>query len=455
MLKGFIFDIETNGLLDKLDTIHCIAVTNTDTGEIIRANDHGSEHTIEATLKWMMEVECLIGHNILRFDIPAIQKVYPWFQPKGRLLDTLAMSRLIYANLKELDFAYRRKHPDFPGQLIGSHSLEAWGIRLGEWKGDYAKLMKEQGRDPWAEWNQDMDDYCEQDVVVTHKLWDRLLSRGFSEESIQLEHDVARILARQEAYGVLFDEEVAWKLSEELLVRRAELTDQLTKAFPPWMRAGGPTKAPKRSQRRKVSAPVGEYHAQYTKDAEYTPIEQTVFNPGSRQHIADRLIAKYDWKPKQYTNSGQVQIDESVLEGLKYPEAKLLNEYLLVEKRLGQITEGKQAWVKAVEADGRIHGRVNTMGAVTGRMTHSSPNLAQVPKVGSPYGEECRSMFTVPAGKKLVGCDASGLELRCLAHYMGRWDGGAYAHVILNGDIHSENQKAAGLPTRDNAKTFI
>ena len=105
-----------------------------------------------------------------------------------------------------------------------------------------------------------------------------------------------------------------------------------------------------------------------------------------------------------------------------------------------------------MEDDGRIHGFVNTNGAVTGRMTHSSPNMAQVPSTSSPYGKECRECWTVENNYKLVGIDASGLELRMLAHYMN--DEG-FTYELLNGDIHTANQMAAGLESRPQAKTFI
>ena len=135
--------------------------------------------------------------------------------------------------------------------------------------------------------------------------------------------------------------------------------------------------------------------------------------------------------------------------------ATLMEEYLMISKRLGQLIDGKYGWLKMVKEDGRIHGTVNPCGAVTGRATHASPNIAQVPASGSPYGHECRELFTVPQGWFQAGIDACGLELRCLAHFMSRYDGGAYAHEVVNGDIHTANQKAAGLPERNQAKTFI
>ena len=177
------------------------------------------------------------------------------------------------------------------------------------------------------------------------------------------------------------------------------------------------------------------------------------FNPASRQQIADRL-QKLGWKPEEFTPSGEPKVDEKILAGIDLPEAALLTEFLMLNKRLGQLGNGKQAWLK-LEKAGRIHGRVNHMGAVTSRCTHSDPNVAQVPSAGAAFGKECRELFHAPSGYTLLGADASGLELRCLAHYMNRFDGGRYGREILEGDIHTANQSAAGLETRAQAKTFI
>lgn len=447
-----IFDNETNGLLKTMDRLHCVTFWDTDEERYFRGSPDGRgtvdrgdvRITIDEAVQRIEDADMIVGHNIIGFDIPAMQIVYPRFKPRGVIRDTILMSRLIYTDLADRDYRNRKKFPHFPGNLIGSHALEAWGIRLKEWKGDYSKAMKERGLDPWAEWNQEMDDYCKQDVAVTRKLWDKLIAQGFGEESIELEHQLAPIMARQERYGFLFDVKSAQVLEEKLMTRRVALEQQLQQAFPPW-EAVDKVLIPKRDNKTrgyKAGVPV-------------TKMKTVVFNPASRHHIADRLKAKYGWKPEAFTENGTPQVDESILKALPYEEATLLNEFLLVDKRLGQLCTGNQNWVKLTEADGRIHGRVTQNGAVTGRMTHSNPNIAQVPKCGSPYGTECRSLFYVPPGKLLVGADASGLELRCLAHYMGKWDAGDYAKIILEGDIHTVNQQAAGLPTRDNAKTFI
>jgi len=450
-----VFDIETNGLIPELDRIHCIAIRDIKKGITYRANDHGSEMSNEDAVRMLMEATDICGQNIIGFDIPAIQKVYPWFKPRGRVWDTLIMSQLMFTDLFNDDVKRIRQHEKdaaagrrtagiFPKKLMGKHSLEAWGWRMGVWKGDYSDIMKARGLDPWAEWSQEMDDYCVQDIRVTCKLYDKLMAQGFSEESIRLEHDIAPILRRQENYGFLFNKAKGLELEATLIGLRAELVEKLRAVFPPWQAKAGII-IPKRANKSKG----------YVVGVPFQKWKTVTFNPGSRAHICDRLKHLYGWTPTEFTDAGTPKMDETTLEGLKYPEAPLLTEYLTVEKRLGQLSEGKQAWFKAVQADGRIHGRVNQNGAVTGRMTHSSPNMAQVPSSGSLYGPECRALFGVPKGKKQVGADASGLELRCLAHFMGRWDHGAYAKVILDGDVHTTNQLAAGLLTRNEAKTFI
>ena len=120
----------------------------------------------------------------------------------------------------------------------------------------------------------------------------------------------------------------------------------------------------------------------------------------------------------------------------------------MYQKRVSQIN----SWNESVEEDGRVHGFVIPNGAITGRMTHRNPNMAQVPSSNSPYGSQCRAVWSVPDGYKLVGIDASGLELRMLSHYMDDED---YTNEVINGDIHTANQNLAGLESRSQAKTFI
>lgn len=430
---ALIFDLETNGLLDEVTKVHCLVIKNTETG----TTKTFKEDTIKDGLKWLQEWDdgYIVGHNVIKYDIPVIKKLYPWFDINPDMVrDTLVMARLIAANIKVFDVNYMASGR-LPKKLYGSHSLAAWGHRLGNYKGDY--------QDGWEVFTQEMLDYCVQDVHVTHTLLNKLISKNFSEESIQLEHQVAWLMAKQERNGFFFDEIKASELYSVLVKRRGELERELKDYFGSW-EVRLPNFIPK----------VNNKSRGYVKGVPVEKYKTIEFNPASRDHISNRLINLYGWKPTEVTANGKPKVDEVVLSNLNYPPCKLLTEYLLVSKRVSQLAEGDQAWLKLVKK-GKIHGSVNPNGAVTGRATHAYPNISQVPSSASPYGNDCRALFTVPNGWTLVGADASGLELRCLAHYMACWDKGKYGQVLLNGDIHTENQKAAGLDTRPQAKTFI
>lgn len=436
-----VVDIETNGFLDNVTVTHCIAAKDIDTGAVYTF--HGP--TIEEGVRFLQGADLLIFHNGISYDIPVLNKLYPWFSVEpSKVLDTLVLARLIYTNIKDIDMGLMKKGK-LPGRLFGSHSLEAYGYRLGLMKGEYADEFKRDfiaawGKDAWVpgmEWesfSQEMLDYNVQDVEVTEALYLKLLSKGYSPMAIQLEHEIQWLMAQQVRNGFHFNESKAAVLYSTLSQRRADLERELKDFFGSW-EVKLPDFIPKRDNKTrgyKAGVPV--------------PRSKSVeFNPSSRDHIADRLQALYGWKPEKFTEGGKPMVDESVLSGLDYPPCKLLTEYLLVAKRIAQLAEGDQAWLKLVKK-GRIHGSINPNGAVTGRATHAYPNIAQVPASSSPYGHECRELFEIPAGwSALVGADASGLELRCLAHFMARWDGGAYGEVLLNGDIHWTNAQAFGF----------
>lgn len=447
-----IFDLESDGLLDELTTIHTLHIYDTEAGKALRFNSgyfaDGTpaqrDGTIDDAVELLMNADAICGHNIIGFDIPAIKKLYPDFDPPGQVHDTIIYTRLIWPHLKDIDLSAMKslKRPADFGRLIGSHSLKAWGIRLGCHKGDYTG--------GWSEFTQDMEDYAVQDVVVTKALWEFIQTKEPHAESAELEHEVAQIISLQERFGFGFDVPAAEALEIELRGRKAELEDQLRVTFPPWEKRL-PDFIPKRDNKKlgyKAGVPVPKTKA-------------ISFNPASRDHIAERLIKLHGWQPTEFTETGKPKVDETTLGGLDFPVARLLVEYLTIDKRVGQLAEGRQAWLKQVKDDGRIHGRVNTLGAVTRRMTHSNPNVAQVPSSGAPYGHQCRSLFRVAAGNKIVGCDAEGLELRMLAHYMAKYDGGAYAKTVVEGtkddgtDVHTVNQKLIGLNSRNSAKTWI
>ena len=395
-----IFDIETDSL-ESSTRIWCIVTRDADTGTLLTSTSLASGH--EESLKVLREADCIIGQNIIGFDLPILQQLLA-FIPTKKILDTLTLSRLIYPDLRNDDW----KRVGFNKELIGSHSLKAWGQRLGLLKDTYGENAD------WSAWTQEMQDYCEVDTKVTLALYQHLLAQGPAPKAVELELGVARICQRIERAGWHFDRPGADRLTAQLLIKRVDLKEQLVKVFPAKM-----------IQMK-------------------TKVKTAVFNPGSRMDIARGLNELYGWQAEEVTPSGQPKIDEAVLSKLPYPEAKLLCEYLLIVKRLGQIGEGEEAWVK-LSRNGVIHGRINTNGAVTGRATHSKPNMAQVPASRSPYGKECRSLFGPRPNWVLVGADASGLELRCLSHFLHAYDDGLYCKAVLEGDIHWTNAIAFGV----------
>jgi DNA polymerase-1 len=408
----YIWDIEADNLYDDVTTVWCHVFRDVDTNEVYTFDPTQTQEALE----FMDNAKTLIGHNIIDYDLRVVEKLYDYTY-KGEVIDTLVYSRTIWPHVKELDFKLNKaKH--FPLKLIGSHSLKAWGYRLGELKGDFNS-----GSESFATYTPEMLDYCIQDTEVTAKLYFKILEKNFSKEALDLETEIHTLLIKQQEKGFPFDVPKAEALFAKLQGRKQEIEDQLQETFEPTI-------------------------------VELKTKTKTIpFNPASRQQIADRLM-KRGWEPEVFTDSGDPKVDETILSGIDMPEAELLNEYLMLNKRIGQLGTGKQAWLK-MQTGGKIHGRVNHMGAVTSRCTHSNPNTAQVPSVGAPYGKECRELFISPSGYSLLGADASGLELRCLAHYMAAYDNGSYADVVLNGDIHTANQKAAGLDSRNQAKTFI
>ena len=418
----YIFDIETDGLLDDVTQIHCIVLKDINTNEMLLLRK-------EDALNKLSKAELIVGHNIIKFDIPVIKKLYPAFDFKGKIFDTLVATRLLFPDVKEKDF--QRK--DFPRDCIGRHSLKAWGNRIGNYKAEFDT--------DWKNYTPEMLEYCQQDVEVTYNLYKMIEDIKYSQQAMDLEHSVAQLIYKQEVYGFSFNTDEAKKLYSKLNSRRLELENKLQEIFPP------------KIERTPFVPKVNNKTKGYVKGEIYYKEKTVVFNPSSRQHIADRLIKMYNWKPTIYTDDGKPKLDETILESLSYPPAQILCEHFLLDKRIGQLATGAQAWLKH-EKNNRIHGTCNTNSTVTARATHSYPNMAQIPSVSVPYGKECRKLFTVPIGKKLVGIDVSGLEVRMLAHYMAKYDNGNYAKVVLDGDIHTETQTLAGLDNRDLAKRF-
>jgi DNA polymerase I-like protein with 3'-5' exonuclease and polymerase domains len=414
-----VFDIEADGL--HPNNVWCIVAKELD----------GKIHTFDNTqihegIKFLQEADTLIGHNIIGYDIPVLEKLYD-VKFNCKIEDTLVMSRL------------------FNPVRENGHSLKAWGWRVG--------LLKQEQPEDFDSYTPEMLEYCIQDVKLNEAVYNYLIKEGqiFSLDSIKLEHDVAKIIKEQEKTGFFFNTKQAMELLAELKTKQLEVEEEVHNTF-----------KPKLVDDKLVTPYVkkdGELSKRGLTDEEYDKCIKTQsvepfmrqklvdFNLGSRKQIGEYLI-DFGWKPVKFTPTGQPIVDEGTLKKIEHiREAKLIADFLLYQKRIAQVT----SWIDELKDD-RVHGSVIPNGTITGRMTHRNPNMAQVPNAGSPYGKECRSCWSVPEGYKLVGIDASSLELRMLAHYM---DDSDYIEEVINGDIHTTNQNLAGLKTRDQAKTFI
>ena len=385
-------DIETDGL--DATTIWCAVCRHNGVSEVICNEQDFKSYVSDRQ-------DCgFVFHNGIGFDVPVLQRVWNFSFDGLVVIDTLTLSRLADPSRS------------------GGHSLRNWGNILGFAKGDH---------EDWSQLTPAMIDYCIRDAELTEAVYNKLQVElsGFSQDSVDLEHKVHKLMEQQETNGWLLDQRLCHELTAKFKERMNEIEHNLQAVFPPTVEERFSDKTGKR-----------------LKD------KVTVFNVGSRQQIAERLETKGAvWLTQ--TPTGKPIVDEKTLrENIAVPHASEILEYLLVQKRYAQVN----SWLEHVGEDGRVHGRVISNGAVTGRMTHQSPNMAQVPSSSSEYGKECRDCWVVPEGRKLVGVDASGLELRMLAHYMGDEE---FTNVLLEDDIHTRNQLAAGLDTRPQAKTFI
>ena len=383
-----VVDIETDSL--DANTIHCIVAKEyTSNKEKVWIGDDCKNFG-----SWSDKIDQFIMHNGVSFDAPILNRLTGSNIKLSQVRDTLIESQL-YNPIRD-----------------GGHSLSSWGERLGFLKGEC---------NDFNTFTEDMLQYCMRDTELTRRLAYELSEEGkmFSSQSYELERKVRAIVDQQEKNGFAFNLREAMSLLASLEEEQHRLEDQAQDMFQP----------------REV---------QLKTKVKYIP-----FNIASRKQIAERLMER-GWKPTKKTDKGNIIVSEEILDTLNMPEAKMFSRYFLLQKRTGLI----KAWIEACQDDNRVRGRVMTLRTITGRMAHNSPNMAQVPAVYSPFGKECRSLWTVgnPDTHVLMGTDASGLELRCLAHYM---DWPEYTNEVVNGDIHTANMKAAKLQNRDQAKTFI
>lgn len=440
-MRRILFDVEGDGLLPELTKLHCICTADIDTEEV---RDFGPQELQDA-LAYLSTADLLIAHFGLGYDFPALEKTLGFYVPEAKQRDTVVIARVKHPNIKETDSKWNavrvaRGEPTM-GLNFGSHSIEAWGMRLG-----LPKLHTE--IEDWSQWTPQIQERCHGDVQTNLKLWKYLNPDAMSQDALALEHRVQRLCNIITDAGWPFDVKKAGELHAHLSGEKYKAEQALIAEFGDWW-APKKTEKDKKTGKRVPSVftpKKNDKRRGYVAGRPCTQIIRVTFNPKSLKHI-ERCLKKLGWEPTEFTEKGNPKLDEEVLSGieLQFPEAQGITKYLMLGKRLSQLAEGDQAWLKKVTADGKIHGKYNPMGAVTSRAAHYDPNLSQVPAVSSPYGAECRECFTVPEGWELVGADQDSLEGRCQAHYMAKHDGGEFGRVLLSGDPHWATVQALGL----------
>lgn len=427
-MQVLVSDLETDGLLDSLTRIWVLGIKELD-GERRAYADQPGYPSLSEGIERLKAADRIIFHNGMKFDYPVLQKFYGKdVLDRRKIFDTLVVSRLLDPESKK-------------------HSLDDWGKEMGNFKGSH---------NDFSRFSKSMVDYCLQDLEVTEAVYKHVVAKidgwGYS---VELEHEVAYILGLQEINGFGFDVDAAEKLLSELLAEKDDLEKKLQDVFPP-MYVSDKETTPKKTMHYKEVL-----RGDTTEGCTYTKVKLQIFNPGSRIQIANRLKRKYGWKPRKFTPGGAPEVNESIMKELPWEEAQAAAAYLRLGKMVGMLSAPKKpngkggGWLTHVR-DGRIHGAVNSNGAVTGRMTHFAPNVAQ-----ADTDKRMRSLWLPRKGWDLVGCDAEGIELRMLGHYLWRYDGGAFAKSVVEGDkdkgtdAHTINQKIAGLYSRNNAKRLI
>ena len=423
-----VFDIET----DSLDATVIHVVVAKELGKkgnyIIRSP--------KAFAKFAKDVTQWIAHNGIGFDIPVIEKLWGYKIPLDKTLDTLVLSRL------------------FDPQRRGGHSLKVWGERLGDFKTEFSGF---------SEYTEEMKEYCKQDVHVTELLYKELMKEGedFSQASINLEHMVHAIMCEQERNGFALDIDLAQEIYTVCLKENNRIETEIKKYMVPIA-----VKAKDVEVKYKKDGSIFAYQLLDNQEVwgDYTKILWEEFNLASPTQINKRLD-RLGWKPTVKTKSGEsYKICPENLATIPddAPQAvKGLKAWKVLETRW----KIAQEWLEKAQEDGRVHGTVITTGAVTHRAAHRGPNMANIPsvphgktgilwKMDGMYAAECRQVFKVPEGKKLVGTDAAGIQLRVLAHYM---NDPVYTEQVIEGDIHTFNKNALGNYCKDRptAKTFI
>lgn len=446
-----VFDIEANGLFDipvEERLIWCIGLYDLDSEEyrVFRGDDLMEAVTL------LHNARLIVAHNGVGYDIPWIKSMYGIdVSENGKVWDTFIVSSLI------------------KGDMFG-HSLGDWGKRLGFPKMNYLQALKDAGAIPedtpsrtgaeFKFYHPLMLEYVKQDVLVTAKLLKAEIKIaqkdgwGSYAEFIgglpfKLEHSAQRVLFEQEQRGWLFNSTKANHLLYRIgqcmeaidnklnTLIPCEVSQHLTPISDPFVKSGGYKKSVKDWF---VDGDV------YSVGGPFTRIQIKRINYGSDKQLKSALI-RLGWRPIEFTdnaNNPQPKLTETSLKIWGGKTGTMISKRMMYKHRRGLVT----GLLKNVRADGRVGAGGKAQGAITGRVTHRV--VANIPRPSSPVGKQIRSLFTSPEGKVLVGCDAAGLELRCLAHYVNNEE---ITNEILEGDIHQKNADAVGVD-RNTVKTL-
>lgn len=428
-MSRLVFDLETNGLLFKATKIHCVSTLDIDSGKT-RTFDNTQIHE---AITHLSNATLLIGHNISGFDVPILEKFSDGFSFTRNMHDTLVMSRMFYfTDLRDEDFKAIKM--GFPKNLVGAHSLEAWGYRLNLHKDTFGKTTD------WTHYSPEMLDYCERDTFVTFNLYKTLL-KEFSHipiEAVQTESIVNYVLTLGHINGIGFDEVKAAQLYGTLMEERDLAEQDLKKLIKPKTVSMG-LFTPKRDNKK-----LG-----YKEGCQIEKLKIIEFNPRSTNQIADRLTTEYGWVPTEFTETGSPKVTETILETLPFKPVPALIKFKTASKLIAQLAEGRVPWLKLV-TNGKIHGTTTCTGARTGRMSHQKPNMAQIPS-----RKDVRSLFKPPTpGWLLFDTDLSGIELRVLAHYLYKMGNSDFIHEVSTGDPHKLFMQWTGIQDRNNQKEF-
>lgn len=359
----------------------------------------------------------VVGHNILSFDVPVLNRLWNTRISHEHCIDTLVLSYL------------------YNPVMVGGHSLKAWGERLKCPKSDF---------DDWSKLSDEMIKYCQQDTLVNVKLYIALTNRmkkyGWSETSAKIEHDFRIIIDEQQQNGFYFNRDSARELYSSLRESENILGDTIRAKFKPRRVLRGTYSY----RTKRDGTPFASYlrhlenfEIEWVNDETYETYEYQEFNIASPPQRIERLL-ELGWQPTNFTEKGNPQVNEEALisfakeSGIE--EVQMIADWLVINGRANMIN----TWLENLDNDNCIRGRVNSCGAGTRRCTHSSPNTANIPSVEAKFGKESRGLWTARDGRVMVGVDASGLEGRVFIHYLGSKE----AEEFMLNDPHSANARA-------------